>query len=352
MHSETCFRHFESKIHEPAPTADFSRQNLNADHLKVSSVYAPSNLTHAQELRFRSSIQACKTRAILTTEQAIKIFSIHLANHSSSIAKNDKISATHVAIAFGVSDKAIRDIWKGRTWFHELIHLDPARAAQAAHRQRAPGRPRRDRPPIDALDANDATVKRRRENCFTQPHGRPPSKSPSDRDEPTSETRTRRGSGGPAPYHAPLACSGSSSWSPPHHAPADCWDWADALGPSPPASHIGPARWDWGDIAPHGGWGPASGIPLRESCSQPSYQEAHNACEASTARGLHARVDSPLWGQDWSHLVAAAAAAAAAAEPLPASSRADDPFHDDWARWPAAAAESGPALRADGRIRG
>ena len=56
-------------------------------------------------------------------------------------------------------------------------------------------------------------------------------------------------------------------------------------------------------------------------------------------RSLHSarpsRVDGPLWGQDWSPLVAAAAAAAAAAEPLPASSRADDPFHDDWGRWPA-----------------
>ena len=35
--------------------------------------------------------------------------------------------AAKVAIEFGVSDKTVRDIWKGRTWTKETLHLDTAR---------------------------------------------------------------------------------------------------------------------------------------------------------------------------------------------------------------------------------
>ena len=87
------------------------------------------------------SIQACKTRAILKPNQAAEIFKIHLLDRSSLRTKDKWLSSTKVASVFGVSEKTVRDIWTGRTWFHELIHLDPARASLAEKRMRPPGRP-------------------------------------------------------------------------------------------------------------------------------------------------------------------------------------------------------------------
>ena len=249
------------------------------------------NLSHEQELKYRSSIQACKTRAVLTLDQAVEIFKIHLSNQSPYIAKNERISSSQVASVFGVSEKTIRDIWTGRTWFLELIYLDPARAAVAAKRLRPPGRPRLEQKlpaARSAVCSVDGAI------CASPAHG----------------------PGFQKEVWAPPASSLSLDKA---HHPAE----SSALNSEP-----------WWQRSWDKSQGPASGIPLHESCSQPSYKEKQ-AFEASTARGLHARVDSPLWVQDWSRCVAAAAAAAAAAEPLPASSRADDPFHDDWGRWPA-----------------
>ncbi len=32
---------------------------------------------------------------------------------------------------FGINEKIVRDIWIGRTWVREIIHLDPSRASKA-----------------------------------------------------------------------------------------------------------------------------------------------------------------------------------------------------------------------------
>jgi hypothetical protein len=98
----------------------------------------------AQTLKALAAIRACKTRAILTDEQAIRIYQIKLDSQTASISVEDRtlnFRAGVVARAFGVSDKAIRDIWKGRTWLRETMHLDPARAAMAGA-LRPPGRPK------------------------------------------------------------------------------------------------------------------------------------------------------------------------------------------------------------------
>ena len=83
--------------------------------------------------RLLSFNQAGKTRAILTAEQAIKIFQIKLSNLNAT--KSQRISPSSVARAFGVSEKAIRDIWKGRTWLRETIHLDRAQVITEANQQ-------------------------------------------------------------------------------------------------------------------------------------------------------------------------------------------------------------------------
>ena len=85
-----------------------------------------------------SSIKACKTRAILTAEQAIDIFKIKI---SGPAAIRQQLSPSKVARAFGVNEKTVRDIWKGRTWFRETMHLDPARVITEAS-LRPPERPR------------------------------------------------------------------------------------------------------------------------------------------------------------------------------------------------------------------
>ena len=86
------------------------------------------------------SLLACKTRAVLTEAQAIEIYQIKQKNDSSKHGVR-RCSAASIARQFGVSDKAVRDIWMGRTWFRELMHLDPARATMP-ERLKLPGRPR------------------------------------------------------------------------------------------------------------------------------------------------------------------------------------------------------------------
>ena len=67
--------------------------------------------------------QCAKPRAVLTKEQAINIFRISTFNYT----KASRPTATSVAKAFGVSEKAIRDIWNGRTWCEETLPLDSSR---------------------------------------------------------------------------------------------------------------------------------------------------------------------------------------------------------------------------------
>jgi hypothetical protein len=71
---------------------------------------------------------ASKPRARLSEAQVLTIFQ----------ARASTSAATTVATAFGVSEKAIRDIWKGRTWSRETWHLDTTRPLQL----KIPGRPK------------------------------------------------------------------------------------------------------------------------------------------------------------------------------------------------------------------
>ena len=72
-----------------------------------------------------------KPRAVLNEQQAVEIFHVKLAASCPS--------AVRIAALFGISEKAVRDIWKGRTWSRETHHLDPARPMQI---KKACGRPR------------------------------------------------------------------------------------------------------------------------------------------------------------------------------------------------------------------
>ncbi len=63
---------------------------------------------------------AAKPRARLSEAQVIKIFR----------ARAFASKATNVASVYKVSEKTVRDIWKGRTWSKETQHLDMSRPLQ------------------------------------------------------------------------------------------------------------------------------------------------------------------------------------------------------------------------------
>ena len=75
-----------------------------------------------------------KPRAILNREQAIEIFQLRPHGTSEGIGR----CSLAVARTYKVSEKTVRDIWRGRTWHHETLHLDPSRPARA---DTPPGRP-------------------------------------------------------------------------------------------------------------------------------------------------------------------------------------------------------------------
>ena len=77
----------------------------------------------------------CKARAVLTAEQAVMIYQIKPSNQA--LTKRQRISLCSVARSYGVSEKAVRDIWKGRTWLRETTRIDPGRPLPAALRSLA-----------------------------------------------------------------------------------------------------------------------------------------------------------------------------------------------------------------------
>ncbi len=84
-------------------------------------------------------------RCVLTKEQVIEIFRrklIPLKASTRSGGKSCTFVATKVGKEFGVSPKTIRDIWLGRTWYRDTIHLDPTRADAADRLSRHAGRPK------------------------------------------------------------------------------------------------------------------------------------------------------------------------------------------------------------------
>jgi hypothetical protein len=74
---------------------------------------------------------ASKPRARLSERHVITIFQAKSPKTSAS-------TAAKVARVYGVSEKAIRDIWTGRTWSRETWHLDKSRPLQL----KLTGRPR------------------------------------------------------------------------------------------------------------------------------------------------------------------------------------------------------------------
>mmetsp|Transcript_55917 Transcript_55917/g.147822 ORF Transcript_55917/g.147822 Transcript_55917/m.147822 type:complete len:338 (-) Transcript_55917:20-1033(-) len=88
----------------------------------------------------KSSLKACKTRAVLTPEAAMKIFEMRNAARKRGNS-NGEFTASKLALQYGVTERSIRDIWNGKTWRLETKHLDPLRK-DMPEKLRLPGRPK------------------------------------------------------------------------------------------------------------------------------------------------------------------------------------------------------------------
>ena len=73
---------------------------------------------------------AMKPRAKLAASDAIEIFSL----------RRSEVQATKLAHIYGISEKAIRDIWTARTWATETWHLEPSRELVLRQAGRPKGR--------------------------------------------------------------------------------------------------------------------------------------------------------------------------------------------------------------------
>ncbi len=267
------------------------------------AIAAATSSDCALTLKSIASLRACKTRAILTDEQAVRIYQIKLDSPGrtppspAAFAHALDSRARAVARAFGVSDKAIRDIWKGRTWFRETMHLHPANPAAPAAR-RLPGRPKGRKPqsppaapalavPAPALRGatllqGDSAVGGPREAGDERCGGE---ESPA---QGWMEQKQRaQGRMGDA---ADACCFPSAQSPPPSPPPPQQQQLAVDLAPRP--THP--------SLRPRGAFG---GAPTRDA----------RWTKAAAAFGTAMR--------------------GGAGAGLPASSRADDPFHDDWTHW-------------------
>ena len=92
-----------------------------------------SNQMHTEAAFLQSRLcakPAMKPRAKLTASDAIEIFSM----------RRSGVQATKLAHMYGISEKAIRDIWTARTWATETWHLEPSRELVLKQAGRPKGR--------------------------------------------------------------------------------------------------------------------------------------------------------------------------------------------------------------------
>ena len=96
-------------------------------------------------------------RIALSKDNAVDIYKLKQAF---TCTKNHGKSTADVAREYGVSSKAIRDIWVGRTWYRETFHLDPSRSDAAERLMKRVGRPK---------GAKDSKPRRTKESQRSKP---------------------------------------------------------------------------------------------------------------------------------------------------------------------------------------
>ena len=100
---------------------------------KLVDISGSSNQMHTEATFLQSRLfpkSAMKPRAKLAASDAIEIFSV----------RRSGVQATKLAHIYGISEKAIRDIWTARTWATETWHLEPSRELVFRYAGRPKGR--------------------------------------------------------------------------------------------------------------------------------------------------------------------------------------------------------------------
>jgi len=100
--------------------------------LKCVVVYIPVSVCTLHDCTRRMAsahhpANVARPRAILNEAQAIQIFQIKVAANT---FMHPRPSSVKIAELFGISEKAVRDIWNGRTWGSVTCHMDPSRPVQ------------------------------------------------------------------------------------------------------------------------------------------------------------------------------------------------------------------------------
>jgi hypothetical protein len=97
---------------------------------------------------------SAKPRAVLVKEQVMDIFRLSAVRSP----EQKKPTATSVAKKYGVNEKTIRDIWRGRTWHEETLPLDADRIPKKMAKT---GRP---------LGRKDRAPRKSRRTCLMSPN--------------------------------------------------------------------------------------------------------------------------------------------------------------------------------------
>ena len=255
---------------------------------RSATVHSHSLSSNNTQQCFVTSIKACKTRTVLTEEQVIQIFRVKLANTHAGTRVKDKVSAASLAKVYMVGEKTIRDIWTGRTWFRELIHLDPARAMML-ERLRMPGRPR-----------GSQDKKAKHEGPIGMWAEQLPSLAAPSSSQNASDARATI-----LDYVGHEACPTTNI----------------AMNASPASFQLILASVSTRDkVQTHSAQLQTSNLSAA----------AHSAPGTPASRLPAPSTQAPMPPSPVRH-----GPAEEAVDPLPESSRADDPFHDDWPYWPA-----------------
>mmetsp|Transcript_20047 Transcript_20047/g.55597 ORF Transcript_20047/g.55597 Transcript_20047/m.55597 type:complete len:270 (-) Transcript_20047:19-828(-) len=239
------------------------------------------------------SISAYKTRSKLSKEQVQQIFQLRL--HKGTGEGPDRITSFRIARRLGVSEKAIRDIWSGRTWRLETNELlGDCDGVALIRAMRRPGQPFR-RYPSDSTAPSGIS-----DACHT---------ACASEDENTSSV-----------------VSSSISIDTPHddsfctsHAPSSSSEGSCSL---PSRFRSLPAA-----LSPAAAAVPRAGDPEAPARSR---SEGPTQCPDLVPPHWKASCKAPRRGITKPCPPAAASPGWDAPLPLLSSSHPDDPFHDDW----------------------
>jgi hypothetical protein len=116
----------------PSPTACLHSANA----ISALNAASSNHLDHLDPSGHNQARIKRHGRAILTNEQAQAIF-----RHKPTASTKDRSKASVLSRIYGVSIKAVRDIWVGRTWYRATFHMDHSKPFSPERLEKKAGRP-------------------------------------------------------------------------------------------------------------------------------------------------------------------------------------------------------------------